>query len=147
LQGFALTLGRNLLTGWKVERDRQWMLRLGSVVMGAADVARAVAFWCAALGYDAVPFDDAEDDFTILVPPNRVGTRVGIHRSITPADDRPRTHLDLIVDTPEEQVAEVARLVGLGAEQVAWDYPTDPDFVVLADTEGNRFCIVDVSHG
>ncbi len=29
-----------------------------------------------------------------------------------------------------------------------WDtYPDDPDFVVLADTEGNRFCIVDASHG
>ena len=25
--------------------------------------------------------------------------------------------------------------------------PSDPDFVVLADTEGNRFCVVDASHG
>lgn len=115
--------------------------------MGATDVARAVAFWSAALGYDPVPFDGANDDFTILVPPNRVGTRVGIHRSNTPADDQPRTHLDLIVDTFDEQMAEVARLVGLGAEQVAWEYENDADFVVLADTEGNRFCIVDVSHG
>jgi hypothetical protein len=29
---------------------------------------------------------------------------------------------------------------------VPWDYSTDADFVVLADTEGNRFCIVDASH-
>jgi len=29
---------------------------------------------------------------------------------------------------------------------VPWDYPDDPDFVVLADTEGNRFCVVDASH-
>jgi Glyoxalase-like domain len=35
----------------------------------------------------------------------------------------------------------------LGAQRVSWDrYPADPDFVVLADPEGNRFCIVDVSH-
>ena len=44
--------------------------------------------------------------------------------------------------------AEVRRLVGLGAQQVDWDlYPDDPDFVVLADPEGNRFCIVNTSHG
>ncbi len=43
--------------------------------------------------------------------------------------------------------AEADRLVALGAERLAWDsYPADPDFVVLADTEGNRFCIVDVNH-
>jgi hypothetical protein len=30
---------------------------------------------------------------------------------------------------------------------VPWDYPADPDFVVLADPEGNRFCVVDASHG
>jgi hypothetical protein len=36
----------------------------------------------------------------------------------------------------------VARLVALGAVRVDWDsFPDDPDFVMLADTEGNRFCI------
>ena len=35
----------------------------------------------------------------------------------------------------------------LGARRVDWDsYPDDPDFVVLADPDGNRFCIVDVAH-
>ena len=44
--------------------------------------------------------------------------------------------------------AEIERLVGLGATRVPWDsYPTDPDFVVLADPEGNRFCVVDADHG
>ena len=38
-------------------------------------------------------------------------------------------------------------LVSIGAERVAWDsYPEDPDFVVLADPDGNRFCVVDLSH-
>ena len=33
------------------------------------------------------------------------------------------------------------------AVRVGWDsYPDDPDFIVLADTEGNRFCIVDLGH-
>ncbi|MGE7317768.1 VOC family protein [Staphylococcus capitis] len=39
------------------------------------------------------------------------------------------------------------RLVALGAERVAWElYPPDADFVVLADTEGNRFCVIDTTH-
>ena len=33
------------------------------------------------------------------------------------------------------------------ARRVDWDsYPDDPDFVVLADPDGNRFCVVDLSH-
>jgi len=123
------------------------VIRLGTVVLGASDVGRAVSFWSNVLGYDPVRFADADDDFTILVPPTGDGTRIAVHRSTTAAQDRPRVHLDLIVDTGAEQTAEVDRLVGLGASRVPWDYPTDPDFVVLCDTEGNRFCVVDGSHG
>jgi hypothetical protein len=35
--------------------------------------------------------------------------------------------------------------VSLGATRVDWDYPDDADFVVLADTEGNLFCVIDTS--
>jgi len=123
------------------------MIRLGSVVLGAEDVERAVTFWTGVFGYNPVRFDDAEDGFTILVPPSGEGTRIALQRSATPADDHPRVHLDLVVADSSEQAAEVDRLVGLGATRVEWDsYPADPDFVVLADTEGNRFCVVDASH-
>ena len=116
--------------------------------MGAADVDRAVAFWSATLGYDPHRFPDSPNRFTILIPPGGEGARVALQeddrRSV---DEQPRVHLDLVVDTAEEQAAETDRLVGLGATRVQWDsYPDDPDFVVLADTEGNRFCIVDASH-
>ena len=123
------------------------MIRLGSIVLGADDVDRGVAFWAAAFGYEVVRFRDADDGFTILVPPDGVGTRIAVNRSVTPVQERPRLHLDLIVDSAAEQSSEIERLVGLGATRVRWDYPTDPDFVVLADTEGNRFCVVDASHG
>ncbi len=116
-------------------------------MVGASDVGRAVSFWSNVLDYQPVPFEDADDQFTILVPPNGEGTRVAIHRSNTPAQQHPRVHLDLIVDSAQEQAAEVERLVGIGASSVSWEYPADADFVVLCDTEGNRFCIVDASHG
>ena len=123
------------------------MLRLGTIVLGADDVHRAVAFWSTVLGYEVVTFPGSDDDFTIMVPPDRVGTRIAVHRSGTPVQERPRVHVDLVVGSPAEQSSEIDRVVGLGATRVPWDYPTDPDFVVLADTEGNRFCIVDTSHG
>jgi len=64
-----------------------------------------------------------------------------------PPQDCPRIHLDLHVANLAEQEAEAERLVALGATRVAWDrYPDDPDFVVLADPDGNRFCIVDLGH-
>lgn len=123
------------------------MLRLGTVVLGADDVARAVTFWADVFGYDVVSFPEADDGFTILVPPEPHGTRIAVHRSMTPAQERPRVHLDLVVESAAEQAAEVDRLECLGAARVPWEYPSNPDFVVLADPEGNRFCIVDASHG
>ncbi len=70
-----------------------------------------------------------------------------VHRSVTSIEERPRVDLDLVVDSPSEQTSEVDRLVELGATRVPWDYSTDGDFVVLADIEGNRFCVVDASYG
>jgi catechol 2,3-dioxygenase-like lactoylglutathione lyase family enzyme len=123
------------------------MITLGTIVLGADDVERAVAFWSAALGYRPHDFPDSENGFTILIPPSGEGTRLAVQHSDTPADDHPRHHLDLVVESPAEQQNEADRLVGLGAKVVAWDsYPADPDFIVLEDTEGNRFCIVDASH-
>jgi catechol 2,3-dioxygenase-like lactoylglutathione lyase family enzyme len=124
------------------------VIRLGTVVLGAEDVDRAVSFWSAVLGYEPVHFPEADNGFTILVPPSRVGTRVALQHSDAPPEVHPRTHLDLVVDDAAEQAAEIERLIGLGATRVQWDsYPADPDFVVLADPEGNRFCVVDASHG
>jgi len=119
------------------------MVRLGSIVMGAEDVGRAAAFWSAALDYEVVALEGTGNEFTILRPPSLIGTRIGLQKAETPVQEQPRVHIDLLVSSAEEQGAEVDRLVALGAERVEWqEYPHDPDFIVLADTEGNRFCVV-----
>jgi catechol 2,3-dioxygenase-like lactoylglutathione lyase family enzyme len=122
------------------------MLTFGVVVLGVTDRQRAIEFWCAALGYQV-----REDGFggwaAVLVPPGGTGTVIALQRSETPPEDYPRLHFDLHVASVTEQEAEADRLVSLGAVRVDWDrYPDDPDFIVLADTEGNRFCIVDLGH-
>ena len=55
------------------------------------------------------------------------------------ADDHQRHHLDLYAS---DQVAEIERLIDLGAQRVDWRYPDGADYIVLADPDGNRFCVV-----
>ena len=79
----------------------------------------------------------------MLVPPSGIGSAVALSISETHVQQHPRVHLDLYAD---DQTAEVQRLLELGATRVAWDfYDEDSDFIVLADTEGNRFCVIDKS--
>ncbi|GAA4973242.1 VOC family protein [Pseudonocardia tropica] len=120
------------------------MLRLGFPVVGVADPGRAAAFWTAAL-HLRVSDEWSSPSWRTLTGPG--GDRVlGLMRSASPPEPRPRLHLDLLVDTTDEQDAEVARLLSLGATRPAWDgYPAEPDFVVLADPDGNVFCVVDLS--
>ena len=122
------------------------MLTFGVVVLGVTDVWRAAEFWSAALGYSV-----REDGFggwaKVLVSPNGAGMAMALQLSQTPPQGHPRLHVDLHVADADELETEVARLVSLGARRAEWDsYPEDPDFIVLEDPEGNRFCIVDLSH-
>lgn len=124
------------------------MLRIGTTVMGVDDFHRAVAFWTQALDYVPKRPVGPDDDFTILVPTQGSGAHLALDTSVTPVQDHPRVHLDLYAGDAADQAAEIERLIGLGATRVDWDlYPDDPDFVVMADTEGNRFCVIDTSHG
>jgi hypothetical protein len=123
------------------------MLSIGTVVVGVDVMGRAARFWQQALGY--VPRDEVEDDWAVLIPSDGgPGTHLALQLSETPVQERPRIHLDLYAGDADDQAAEVERLVSLGAERVDWDlYPDDPDFIVLADTEGNRFCVIDTGRG
>ncbi|MER7553147.1 MULTISPECIES: VOC family protein [Streptomyces] len=119
------------------------MVHIGTVVMGASDVRRAATFWKAALHY--TEREAGTDDWVVLVPVDGPGVGLSLGRSTAPVQEVPRVHLDLYSAVQE---AEVERLIGLGAQRVAWElYPPDPDFVVLADPEGNRFCVIDTTHG
>ncbi len=99
--------------------------------MSVSDIDRAAAFWTDALGYAAGPHHPA-----FLSPKGGTGTRLHL-------DETDRMHLDLWADDEAEQLAEVERLISLGATRVDWEYPEGADFVVLADTEGNLFCVID----
>ncbi len=76
------------------------------------------------------------DNPAFLAPESGEGPRLHL-------DETDRTHLDLWWNREGADLqAEVERLVSVGATRVDWDYPPDADFVVLADTEGNLFCVI-----
>ena len=125
-------------------------VRWYSVVIDCADVAAQGRWWAAALGWRIVY--EAPDEL-ILVPPH----------ALTKGDDIPveergpglvfvpvpegkqlknRLHLDLAPRAEDDQAAEVARLERLGAKRVEVGQGTDKTWVVLADPEGNEFCVL-----
>ena len=123
------------------------MVSIGMVVLGATDMERAARFWARALGYE-LREGGAGTDWSSLTPAGGLGTGIGLQRTGTLAESHPRVHLDLYAADAAEQAAEVQRLISIGAARVDWDlYPDDPDFIVLADPDGNRFCVVNTSHG
>ncbi len=102
---------------------------------------RQTAFWSAALDY--APRAETSDDFVLLRPKNGTGPNLSLDRHHSVLQLPPRIHLDLYAD---DQADEVQRLIALGATEVHWDKrPPDADYVILADPEGNRFCVVDAS--
>ena len=120
------------------------MLSIGSTVLTVEDIGRAGDFWRAALGY--VNRREPSDDWVVLDPPGKEhwaapGASLALSVTGYPQHYPPRIHLDLYA---EDQAAEVERLKGLGATEVQWDKrPADADYVILADPEGNRFCVID----
>jgi catechol 2,3-dioxygenase-like lactoylglutathione lyase family enzyme len=118
-------------------------LRIGSVVLRVDDLERQAAFWEAALGYVRRESAGESDDFVLLRPRDGVGPNLSLDRVRSALQIPPRLHLDLYT---EDQAGEVERLLSLGASEVHWDKrPPDADYVILADPEGNRFCVVDVT--
>jgi hypothetical protein len=117
-------------------------LTIGSVVIRADDVQKQAAFWAAALDY-APKLEISDDGFVLLKPKNGTGPNVSIDGMRSNVQIPPRIHLDLYT---EDQAGEVKRLIGLGATEVHWDRkPPDADYIILADPEGNRFCVIDVT--
>jgi len=115
------------------------MIRVGSIVIRVDDLERQARFWTAALDY--VRREDDSDDFALLHPRDGGGPNVSLDRVRSSVQVPPRIHLDLYAS---DQAAEVRRLIALGATEVHWDKrPADADYVILADPEGNRFCVVD----
>ena len=120
-----------------VSRIAQWTLDV-------QDVEVMARFWSAALGYRVVP--DARGRSVHLHPPEDAdpadprALTVWLQACAGPKTGKNRNHPDLACQGDAE--AETDRLVALGAKRIDIGQPDDAGFIVLADPEGNEFCIL-----
>jgi hypothetical protein len=135
------------------------------VVIDAADPAAVAEFWAAAVGYvvqqpppgfDSWPQflekmgvpEDQWNSRSAVVDPDGHGPRIFIQQVPEPKTVKNRVHLDVKVGAgvePAERRAvvarEVQRLEGLGASQIRTYDEMDEHWVLMADPEGNEFCV------
>lgn len=112
------------------------ILEWEQVIVDAADPVALGRWWAEALGWVVV--DESPDEYEIRPAKDRLpGLLFG--RSTDPKTVKNRLHLDF---RPEDQEAEVTRLLALGARHADVGQTGDEPWVVLADPEGNEFCVL-----
>ena len=124
--------------------------RFAELAIDCADPAGLARFWCAVLGYEV---RDEEEGLVTIGPPR---TSVSEHHSgpVAPVltfarvperkAGKNRVHLD-VSPVDREQSEEVRRLLDLGARRVDVGQG-EQSWVVLADPEGNEFCVLAGRH-
>jgi predicted enzyme related to lactoylglutathione lyase len=116
-------------------------VRLYGVVIDSNEPKRLAEWWAEALGWQIV--FEAPDEVAVArdehTHPGLVFVPVPESKSV-----KNRLHLDL---APDDRDAEVARLEGLGARRVQVGQTPENSWVVLADPEGNEFCVLSTRDG
>lgn len=127
-------------------------LRWDSVVVDCQDPAPLARWWADVLGWQAV---QETDDEVLIAPAHAVGPgaltgdqwrELGPTMVFGTAPDRKqvknRLHIDLAPHLSDDRNAEIARLVQRGASHVDIGQGDDLPWTVLADPEGNEFCVL-----
>ena len=116
-------------------------LLIQCLTIDTTDPPRLAGFWAAALGWRRTHDSDEE---VVLEPPagspqDGVSPDLLFVRVPERKAGKNRLHLDL---RPKDQAAEVARLEALGARRTDVGQGPDVTWVVLADPDGNEFCVL-----
>ncbi|BCT77999.1 glyoxalase [Sinomonas cyclohexanicum] len=117
--------------------------RISELVLKCADPELLAQFWCGVLGYVEI---DREDVGLIEIGPPEAGFG-GLQPTIIlmPGTDARTDRLALHIDVnpvDRDQDAELERLLALGARRLDLGQPDDASWYVLADPEGNEFCLL-----
>ncbi|MFI7049938.1 VOC family protein [Streptosporangium sandarakinum] len=117
--------------------------RISELIIDAADPERLAAFWSEVLGYVELA---REDDGSIQIGPPGVGfggpqATLLFSPSSDPRTGKLRLHID-VNPTDRDQDAELERLLALGAKPADVGQTGTESWHVLADPEGNEFCLL-----
>jgi hypothetical protein len=118
-------------------------VRIRTITVDCRDPYLLAGFWSRVTGFAEDPgnANHPEDPEGLLLAPDGSASLLFIRVS-EPKQVKNRVHLDLTPPRPEQRDAEVSRIMELGATMV--DDRREPDgtgWVVLADPEGNEFCV------
>ena len=115
-------------------------LHLHALCFDANDPPRLAHFWAGVLGWETT--DDPHDGIALL-PSDDTGFRLRFQLSQQQKDGPNTIHFDLTSTSLEDQQRTVARSLELGARHIDVGQLPDEDHVVLADPEGNEFCVIE----
>jgi len=111
--------------------------RLHALCIDAADPVALASFWAGVLGWAEDP-----DEPLGLLPVGNTGFRLRFLPSEEPKIGPNRMHFDLTSTSLEDQEQTVTRALDLGARHIDVGQLPEEDHVVLADPDGNEFCVV-----
>ncbi|MGR6320562.1 VOC family protein [Micromonospora soli] len=114
--------------------------QLFAVCFEASQPSRLARFWSGLLGREMA--DDPHDGVALL-PSDDTGFRIGFRPTQERKVVQNRMHFDLTSASLEDQQQTVARALGLGARHVDVGQRPEEGHVVLADPEGNEFCVIE----
>ena len=115
--------------------------RITELVLKCRDPEVLARFWCEVLDFVAL---DREADYIEIGPREGFGgpqPTIFLIRSHEQQNDRAWLHID-VNPTDRDQDAELQRLLAAGAELIDIGQPADASWHVLADPEGNEFCLL-----
>ena len=114
--------------------------RLIALCVDANDPLRLARFWADALRWE---IDGESSDGVGLVPSDDTTFRIRFRPAPETKTGRNRIHLDLTTTSLDDQHESVSRLAELGARHIDIGQGPDDPHVVLADPEGNEFCVIE----
>jgi Glyoxalase-like domain len=117
-------------------------LKIQCLTIDSRDPEALARFWASVLNYEITyrsPEDQTEDREVVISQPGNPDRDLLFLQVPDDKVVKNRYHLDL---RPEDRDAEVERVIGLGATKVDIGQGTEVSWVVLADPEGNEFCIL-----
>ena len=111
--------------------------KLTQVAIDCANPRRLAEFWAAVLGYEIT---EEDDEVVSLEAPDRSPPGLDLIAVPEPKSVKNRLHLDLS-PRDRDQGEEVERILELGATRIDIGQG-DVSWFVLADPEGNEFCVL-----
>lgn len=118
-------------------------LRFYSIVVDSADPQKLSQWWAEALRWKVTFADEDGGEYDVAAGLDADGKELEPILTFVPVPEaktiKNRLHIDL---APDDRDGEVDRLLGLGATRAEIGQGPDETWVVLADPEGNEFCVL-----